>query len=361
MLLKRFLPESPDESLLNSELTHYDQGPIGVLVVNLGTPDAPTQSAIKRYLAEFLSDPRVIEIPQFVWQFILRGAVLPLRPRKLVEKYELIWLPEGAPLLVYSQRQAEGIEASLRAQGVEVHAELAMRYGNPSIPSAIERLRAKGCQRIVVVQLYPQYAASTTATAVDAINRYLAKLRNQPEMRFIKSYYDAPQYIQPLSQHIRRYWAEHGTPERLLLSFHGLPRRCAADGDPYYRECILTAHAVRQALADTGVPVFASFQSRFGAERWLEPYTEPLLRQWAKEGVKHVHVTCPGFLADCLETLEEIQLECRDAFLEDGGTDFGYIPCLNDDPEWVKGLTELVHQNLGGWIAPSVPSSTVPS
>lgn len=350
MLQTKYLPEAADPTLLDSEITTRPQSAIGVLVVNLGTPDEPTVTAIRRYLAEFLSDPRVIEIPQILWQLILRLAVLPRRPKKLVPKYELVWLEEGAPLLVYSRRQAEGIQRQLREHYAEVHVELAMRYGTPSIPKAIDALRVKGCEQIVVVPLYPQYAASTTATAVDAINRHLAKLRNQPEMRFIKSYYDDPAYIQPLAQSVQRYWKEHGTPERLLLSFHGLPRRCAELGDPYYRECMLTASALRKSLQAFNVPVYVSFQSRFGAERWLEPYTEPLLRQWAKEGVKTVHAMCPGFVADCLETLEEIQVECRDAFLEEGGQRFAYIPCLNDDPEWVLGLSGIVLKNLEGWL-----------
>lgn len=351
MLLTKYLPEATDPTLLDSEVSASPDAAIGVLLINLGTPDAPTAPAIRRYLREFLSDPRVIEIPQVLWQVILNVAVLPLRPKKLVPKYELVWLEEGAPLLVYSQRQAVGLEQMLRKAKATIHVELAMRYGNPSIPDAIDALRAKGCEKILVLQLYPQYAASTTATAVDAVNRHLAKVRNQPEMRFVKHYFDDPAYIQPLAQSVRRYWKQHGTPERLLLSFHGLPRRCAEQGDPYYRECMLTASALRKALSDTQVPVYASFQSRFGAERWLEPYTEPLLRQWAKDGVKSVHAMCPGFIADCLETLEEIQVECRDAFLEDGGQHFAYIPCLNDDPAWVEGLHQIARQHLQGWLS----------
>ena len=200
-----------------------------------------------------------------------------------------------------------------------------------------------------MLPLYPQYAASTTATAVDELNRYLAKRRNQPETRFVKSYCQHPGYIQPLVQSILRQWQQGPKPQRLLLSFHGIPRRTVEAGDPYHRECMLTTAAVRQALAEHQVPVYASFQSRFGADRWLEPYTEPTLRQWAKEGVESVHVACPGFLADCLETLEEIQQECRDAFLEDGGKNFSYIPCMNADPDWIRGLGDIVLQNLCGW------------
>ncbi|MGG4604571.1 ferrochelatase [Paenalcaligenes sp. Me131] len=351
MLLTTYLPEPSDPSLLDAHITSRPATPVGIVVMNLGTPDQPDAGSIRRYLKEFLSDPRVIEIPQPVWQLILRGAILPFRPRKLVEKYQMIWMPEGAPLLVYSQRQADGLQQRLDPTGQHVKVELAMRYGNPSVESAVDKLRAQGCERILVVPLYPQYAASTTATAVDAVTRYAAKMRNQPELRFIRSYCDHPAYIKPLAQSITTYWGAQGKPERLLLSFHGLPRRCAEKGDPYHRECMLTTAALRRELETTGVPVHAAFQSRFGAERWLEPYTEPLLRQWAKEGVKNVHVVCPGFLADCLETLEEIKLMCRDAFLEEGGQDFAYIPCLNDDAEWVDGLAHLVREHAAGWLA----------
>lgn len=351
MLLTTYLPEPSDPSLLDAHIASRPATPVGIVVMNLGTPDQPEAGSIRRYLKEFLSDPRVIEIPKPVWQLILRGAILPFRPRKLVEKYQMIWMPEGAPLLVYSQRQADGLQQRLDPAGQHVKVELAMRYGNPSVESAVDKLRAQGCERILVVPLYPQYAASTTATAVDAVTRYAAKMRNQPELRFIRSYCDHPAYIKPLAKSITTYWEAQGKPERLLLSFHGLPRRCAEKGDPYHRECMLTTAALRRELETTGVPVQAAFQSRFGAERWLEPYTEPLLRQWAKEGVKNVHVVCPGFLADCLETLEEIKLMCRDAFLEEGGQDFAYIPCLNDDAEWVDGLAQLVREHAAGWLA----------
>ena len=351
MLLTTYLPEPLDPSLLDAQISVRPATPVGIVVMNLGTPDKPDAGSIRRYLKEFLSDPRVIEIPQPVWQLILRGAILPFRPGKLVEKYEAVWMPEGAPLLVYSQRQADGLQQRLDTTGTKVKVELAMRYGNPSVESAMDKLRAQGCERILVVPLYPQYAASTTATAVDAVTRYAAKMRNQPELRFIRSYCDHAAYIQPLAQSVKNYWEQHGKPERLLLSFHGLPRRCIEKGDPYYRECMLTTAALRQALAGCNVPVEAAFQSRFGAERWLEPYTEPLLRKWAKEGVKNVQVLCPGFLADCLETLEEIKLMCRDAFLEDGGESFAYIPCLNDDAQWVDGLEQLVREHAAGWLS----------
>lgn len=349
MISKKYYAEPDDASLLDAQVRTQPSPKVGVMLVNLGTPSTPTVKAIRRYLAEFLSDQRVVEISPVFWQLILRGVVLPFRPKKLVPKYKSIWLDEGSPLLVYSQAQADLLQQLLQAQGYDVPVRLAMRYGQPAIHDTLQELNALGCERILMLPLYPQYAASTTATAVDELNRYVAMRRNQPETRYVKSYCQHPGYIQPLVQSIVRHWEHNPKPQRLLLSYHGVPRRTITAGDPYYRECMLTTAAVRDALVAYDVPVYASFQSRFGAERWLEPYTEPTLRQWAKEGVESVHVACPGFLADCLETLEEIQMECQEAFLEDGGKTFSYIACLNDDPKWIAGLCDIVLQNLAGW------------
>lgn len=348
-LPSRYLPEASDPFGLDPNPPARDAGPMGVLIVNLGTPDEPTAPAIRRYLSEFLSDPRVIEIPQWAWQVILQGIILRVRPRKLVPRYQGIWLDRGAPLTVYSQVQADAVQRRLQEQGLDVHVELAMRYGNPSIPKAIEALRAKGCERILTVPLYPQYAASTTATAVDAVCQYAGRLRNQPEMRFIKRYPTLPAYISAMAAKVRQLWDSQGKPERLLLSFHGLPQRTINQGDPYHRDCMDTAAALRASLGEDGHRVHVSFQSRFGAEKWLQPYTEPTLVEWAKQGIRHVDVMCPGFLADCLETLEEIQVECKEAFVEAGGETFRYIPCLNDDPVWTEGLTQMVRKHLQGW------------
>jgi ferrochelatase len=349
-LPSRYLPEPADPDAFNDNPPPWQAGPVGVLLVNLGTPDQPDAGSIRRYLGEFLSDPRVIEIPQPLWQIILRLFILPLRPRKLVSRYQGIWLSGGSPLLVYSQAQAQGVQQLLQEQGIRAQVALAMRYGNPSVPAAMDQLRAAGCERIVVVPMYPQYAASTTATAVDAVANYAGRLRNQPELRFIKRYNTEPGYIQALTGTVVRYWQAHGKPQRLLLSFHGLPRRTIEQGDPYRRDCMQTAQALRACLHDQNVPVHVSFQSRFGAERWLEPYTEPLLREWASQGVTDVDVICPGFLADCLETLEEIQEECQEAFLQAGGRQFRYISCLNDDADWIASLAGLVRRHLGGWV-----------
>lgn len=326
--------------------------PPGVLFVNLGTPDSPEPRDIRRYLAEFLSDPRVIEIPQPVWQVILRLFVLPRRPGALAPRYKDIWWEDGSPLLVASRRQAEGAQQELARRGIAIQAAVGMRYGNPSIASAMDALRDAGCERILIVPLYPQYAASTTATAVDKVNEYARRRRNQPELRFIKRYADDPGYIAALVASIRAHWQQHGKPERLLLSFHGIPRITVEKGDPYHRDCMDTVRALKQALGEDGALVHHAFQSRFGAQEWLQPYTEPTLRAWAREGVRTVDAMCPGFLADCLETLEEIQIECRDAFVEEGGAALRYIPCLNDNPAWVKALADLVQSNLEGWVRP---------
>lgn len=345
-----YLTEPVDQQAFNPDPVPRDPGPLGVLLINLGTPDEPTAGAIRRYLGEFLSDPRVIEIPPWLWQPILRAFILTRRPRALAPRYKEIWLDRGSPLLVWSQAQAQGVKDALAAQGVPACVELGMRYGNPSIADAIAKLRLAGCQRILALPMYPQYAASTTATAVDSVAAYAAKLRDQPELRFVKRYHDDPGYIGALAEQLRRYWAANGKPERLLLSFHGLPRRTVEQGDPYYRDCMETAALLKRRLGEDAGRVHVSFQSRFGAEKWLEPYTEPTLREWARQGISQVDVMCPGFLADCLETLEEIQMQCRDAFLSEGGRQFRYLPCLNDDPEWASSLADIARRHLAGWV-----------
>lgn len=333
-----------------------EAAPIGVLVVNLGTPDQPTASAIRRYLREFLLDPRVVEIPKLLWWPILNGPVLTFRPGKLVDRYAGIWLEEGSPLLVHTCRQAQGAAQRLREKGYSVVVEVGMRYGNPSLEHAWKKLLDQGCERIFTVMLYPQYAASTTATAVDAITRLASRERNQPEMRFIKQFADFEPYIEAMAQKVETSWVQDGRPECLVMSFHGLPKRSVELGDPYEKDCYVTAHALAKRLGLAQENYRVTFQSRFGPSQWLEPYTEPTLIEMAKSGVSSVDVICPGFLADCLETVEEIAIECRDAFLNAGGKQFRFIPCLNDDPLWVEGLTALIQQHIQGW--PGVPIPT---
>lgn len=346
---ERYLPEPEQDDPFDEDPPPRGAGRVGVLLVNLGTPDTPGRKDIRKYLGEFLSDPRVIEIPRYLWKPILHGLVLTMRPKKLEPRYAGVWLQEGSPLMVYSRRQADGVRAALRAAGVDAVVELGMRYGNPSIPDAIARLRAQGCERILTVPLYPQYAASTTATAVDAVTRHAGRLRDQPELRFIKRFHEEPAYLDALAGHIERYWQEHGKPQKLVMSFHGLPRYSIELGDPYYRDCMETARLLCQRLSLPRAQIEVTFQSRFGSARWLEPYTEPTLKALAASGTTEVDVVCPGFVADCLETLEEISLECRDAFMAAGGKRFRYISALNDDPAWIAGLAGLVERHLQGW------------
>jgi ferrochelatase len=322
---------------------------VGVLLVNLGTPDAPTAPAIKRYLREFLSDPRVIEIPKLLWWPILNGPILLARPRKLAPRYQSIWMEEGSPLLVYTQRQTAGLRKIFAERGLDVEVETGMRYGNPSIKSAMMSLRDRGCEHILVVPLYPQYASSTTATIVDAVTQVAARLRDQPAMRFIKRFPTHPSFIKPLGDKIAAYWAEHGRPQKLLMSFHGLPQQCVNMGDPYCKDSYETARALAAHLGLTDDQYLVTFQSRFGPAKWLEPYTEPTVERLAKEGITDIDVVCPGFLADCLETLEEISIEVGETFKHAGGKQFRYISALNDDPAWLVGLADLVQEHLQGW------------
>ncbi len=324
--------------------------PPGVILVNLGTPAAPDAPAIRRFLKEFLSDPRVVELPRPLWWLILNGVILNVRPRKIREKYAAVWMAEGSPLMVYSRRQHAALTQVLRERGLNVEVALGMRYGEPSLQGAIEALRARGCERILVLPLYPQYAASTTATVLDKVAAYLATLRSQPEMRFVQRYGQDAGYIAALAQRVQRYWAEHGRAERLLMSFHGLPKASIALGDPYHAECLATAERLRLALGLASEDVSVTFQSRFGAAEWLQPYTEPTVKALAGQGVRTLDVVCPGFAVDCLETLEEIAQEVAEAFVEAGGERLRYIPALNDDAVWIEALVDLTERNLLGWL-----------
>lgn len=332
--------------------------PVTLLLCNLGTPDAPTAKAVRRYLREFLSDYRVVEIPRLVWWFILNGIILVTRPKQSAAKYASIWMEQGSPLLVWTQRlvqslqrrlHARPIDATLKAFPQNIQVRLAMRYGNPAIDTVMTELAQQGVPKILVVPAYPQYSATTTASISDRVNHWLAQCRNQPEMRFIKHYHDHPAYIRALASLVHQHWETNGRGELLLLSFHGLPKRNLMLGDPYYCECQKTARLLKEALGLSAHQVQVTFQSRLGRAKWLEPYTEPTLRQLARDGLKRVDVMCPGFVVDCLETLEEIAMEGRNAFLTSGGHTFHYIPCLNDAPVWVDALLEIAQPHLNGW------------
>ena len=324
-----------------------------VLLVNLGTPTAPEPAAVRRYLRQFLSDPRVVEIPRAVWLPILHGVILRLRPKKSAAKYAAIWTDQGSPLLVHSREQALLLRGYLGERGLEVDVRLAMRYGEPSIAQVLGELRAANTERILVLPLYPQYSASTTATVFDAVNAELARLRNVPELRNVKHFHDHPGYIGALKKSVLDHWARHGSPidagGKLVMSFHGVPRRSLDLGDPYHCECRKTGRLLGEALGLGKDDYLITFQSRFGKAEWLQPYTAPTLHALGRKGVRRVDVICPGFVADCLETLEEINIEGRQEFLTAGGGAFHYIACLNESPAFITALADLAAAHLQGW------------
>ena len=345
-----FLPE-PDHA-------HDQPAKLGVLLVNLGTPDAPTSSAVRRYLAEFLADRRVVEIPTPLWTPILYGAILPFRPSRSAAKYQQIWTKEGSPLLVHSVKQRMLLMGMLgqrmKREGLPAdHApvELGMRYGEPSVASAIDKLRAAGSTKILVLPLYPQYASSTIGSVFDAVAAHVAKLRRAPAIRFVDGFHDDMGYIKAQAQVVNDYWMKHGRPAKLVLSFHGLPRRTLERGDPYHCFCQVTARLLARELGLSPAQWTIAFQSRFGRAQWLTPYLSEVLKALGKENAGRVDVFCPGFVADCLETLEEIGIEGQAAFRAAGGKDFHLIPCLNEHPRWIAALADLVFGHLAGWLA----------
>ncbi len=336
---------------------HGQAGRTGILLCNLGTPDAPTPAAVRRYLGQFLSDPRVVEIPRAVWLPILHGIILRVRPARSARKYASIWTPEGSPLKVWTERQAKALGTALAAGGHDVVVRYAMRYGNPSIASQLDALKADGATRILVVPAYPQYSGTTTASVCDAVYAWAAHTRSIPELRFVQRYHDDEGYIAALARRIRAHWTAQGQPDQLVMSFHGVPERTLHLGDPYHCECHKTARLLAAALGLERDRYKVTFQSRFGKAKWLEPYTEPTLVALAQAGTQRVDVVCPGFTGDCLETLEEISMEAREAFLHAGGKVFNYIPCLNDDPAWITALAGIAARHLAGWPTHGAPDS----
>ncbi|OFA17573.1 ferrochelatase [Acidithiobacillus ferrivorans] len=326
---------------------------IGILVVNLGTPDAPAAPAVRRYLREFLSDTRVVELPRILWWPILNGPILLFRPARSARNYASIWLPDGSPLMVYSQRQCDALQARWDQQFPgQVRVELAMRYGKPSIAQGLAVLRDAGCRKIFVVPLYPQYAAATTASIFDAVGKALRQWREIPEIRMIRDWYEHPAYIHALANSIRAWWQEHGQAERLLISFHGLPESGVAKGDPYRSQCEKTTALLVKELALSDEQWIQTFQSRFGAAKWLQPYTDKTLVELAHSGVSRIDVVCPGFSADCVETLQEIALEGKETFLQAGGQELRYIPALNDNPRWVAAFSQILEPHWRHWESP---------
>jgi protoporphyrin/coproporphyrin ferrochelatase len=349
-----FSPEPPFQ--------HGKLARTAVLLVNLGTPTAPEPGPVRRYLKEFLSDPRVVEIPRLLWWPILNGVILRVRPRKSAAKYAAIWTEQGSPLLAHSQQQTLLLRGYLGARGHDVEVELAMRYGEPSIESVLRGLAERGVDRVLIVPMYPQYSATTTASVLDAVFNVLGRVRNVPEVRWVKHFHDDPGYIAALRQSVLDHWKRHGRAQdrggKLVMSFHGVPKRTLLLGDPYHCECQKSGRLLAESLGLGPDGYVLTFQSRFGRAEWLQPYTAPTLEALAKGGTKSVDVICPGFPADCLETLEEIAMEGRDTFLASGGEEYRYIACLNESPAFITALADLCVQHMQGWPTARVDAAS---
>ena len=344
------MPFRPEPTLPHGQPAHT-----AVVLCNLGTPDAPTAPAVRTYLAEFLGDHRVVEIPKALWWLILHGIILRTRPKKSAAKYASIWTPDGSPLKVWTDKQATLLRGFLGERGHHTTVRYAMRYGTPSIPDVLDQLKAEGHSRILILPLYPQYSGTTTASVFDAVYDWAARLRSIPELRFVNRYHDHAGYINALARSITAHWQAHGRPDKLVMSFHGVPERTLKLGDPYHCECHKTARLLAEQLGLQPEQYQLTFQSRFGKAKWLQPYTQPTVEALAQSGVKRIDVVCPGFTSDCLETLEEINMEVREAFLHKGGKEFHYIPCLNDNLDWIRALTDIAEQHLGGWATKASP------
>lgn len=334
----------------NTDFNHSTKARVGVLLTNLGTPDEPTPSALRRYLKEFLSDPRVVEVPRFIWWCVLNLVILNIRPRRSAKAYRTVWTKDGSPLLLHTKAQAAKVSAQLKEQyGDDIVVEYAMRYGNPSIASVIDKMMGQGVTKLLVLPLYPQYSATTTASTFDAVSTALTKRRLLPELRFISHYHDNADYINALASKISAHWESHGRADKLIMSYHGIPKRYLTNGDPYHCECYKTSRLVAEKLGLNDDKYMTTFQSRFGKEEWLKPYTDHTLQALPGQGIKSVQVVCPGFSADCLETIEEIGEENCDYFLEAGGERFEYIEALNSDDNHIDALVTIINNNLHGW------------
>jgi len=339
------------------EHQHGSVPQVGIVLVNLGTPDEPTPEAVRRYLKEFLSDPRVVEIPRAIWWIILNLFILPFRSKKSAKKYEQVWTAEGSPLRVHTQKQAMLLRGLLGERGhTGVKVVMAMRYGTPSLRKVLNQLKAERCERIVVLPAYPQYSGTTTASIFDAVFSHYAQVRSIPELRLVRNYHDHEGYIDALCENILQHWAVNGRGEKLLMSFHGIPERNFAFGDPYHCECYKTGRLVAAKLGLSAEQYLVTFQSRFGRGEWLQPYTAATVAKLARDGLKRLDVVCPGFVGDCLETLEEINMEVRHDFTSNGGQEFHYIPCLNESPLWIRALADIAEQQLLGWPTRLTPA-----
>ncbi len=326
-----------------------------VLLVNLGTPEEPTAKAVKPFLKEFLSDPRVIEVNPTLWKIVLNCMILPRRSPKSAKKYEKVWMKEGSPLIVHTKNLVPKLQKRLDPDKKEIKVDYAMRYGKPSIKDVLPKLHSEGAEKVLIVPMYPQYSATTTGTAMDMVCDALKAMRSQPEIRNIRDWHDHPAYIKAIADSVRLHWKRKGPLDeksKLVLSFHGMPQSYCRKGDPYKEHVFKSAKLIEKELGLKPEQLVVTFQSRFGQDLWLEPYTEPTLRELPSQGIERVDILCPGFSADCLETLEEIDMDCRKAFLDSGGKQFNYIHCLNSDDGWVNALNEIVSPHLSGWKSP---------
>lgn len=333
------------------DFSHKQSDKLGILLVNLGTPSAPTAKALRTYLAEFLSDPRVVEIPRLLWMCILHGIILRVRPKKSAAAYAEVWTEQGSPLMLHSLDQTQAIRDRMRADyGQHIQVELAMRYGEPSVSSVLDDMLRDGCRKLVVLPMYPQYSGSTTGSVFDAVAADFTGRRWLPHLRYIGSYYTHPAYIAALAKSVEQHWAEHGRADKLVLSYHGVPQHFLLQGDPYHCQCHVTTRLLAERLALAEDEYMTCFQSRFGKAEWLKPYLDKTMQTLPEQGVKSVQVICPGFSADCLETLEEIAGENREYFMEAGGERFEYIPALNSRPEHIDALMSILREEAGNWL-----------
>ncbi|MDA7564053.1 ferrochelatase [Pelagibacteraceae bacterium] len=334
----------------NPEFKHGTKLKIGVLLSNLGTPDKPKRKELKVYLKEFLSDPRVIETPKLIWQIILNGIILNTRPQKSAKNYQKVWTDEGSPLLVILNKQKKLTEDLLKKENLEIEFAIGMRYGNPSIEKGLDELRQKHCNKIIVLPMYPHYCAATTGSTFDAVTNTMQKWRWVPSLRFISTYHDHPHYIKALANSIQQHWDKHGKPDKILFSYHGIPKKYFTNGDPYHCLCSKTTRLVREEMGLLEEFAMTTFQSRFGPEEWLQPYTDKTVEKLAKENTEHLQIIAPGFSSDCLETIEELDGENREIFEEHGGKKFSYIPCLNEQPDHINLIAHLIKNELQGWV-----------
>jgi ferrochelatase len=342
----------PRMNYIGSDNYDHEQAPrVGILLINLGTPQAPETKALRAYLKEFLSDPRIVEIPRPLWWLVLNGVILNIRPARSAHAYRSVWTERGSPLLFHTQDQTDALRNIMQQQfGERVIVEFAMRYGAPSIADVLQGMLQRGMRKLLVMPLYPQYSATTTGSTFDALASDFSRRRWLPELRFVGGYHDHATYIRAVADSIRAFRAQHGGADKLLFSYHGLPQRCADKGDPYHRECLQTSRLIAAELGMPESDYQSTFQSRFGREEWLKPYTDGTLKILPTQGVKAVQVISPGFAADCLETLEELAVENRDIFLAAGGERYQYIPCLNSTPDHIAALATIAKEHLAGWL-----------